>query len=130
MRFLKAVNRQPSGRSKPDNPIRRVLSPREIPSAACGRLTAYCGQALTSSVGAGSVQMTDHLRRDVVRKRWGDRMFIAHATPGGRTERFARTVVAWGKPVVTVDAPENAHLVSIGAEPIRPGYSILLSCPT
>jgi predicted Rossmann fold nucleotide-binding protein DprA/Smf involved in DNA uptake len=49
-----------------------------------------------------------------------DRIFIAYAAPGGHTERFARTIVAWGKPVLTLDSPDNQNLVAIGAQAIAP----------
>ena len=45
-----------------------------------------------------------------------DRIFIAHAAPGGRTERFCQTVLGWGKPILTLDACENARLITMGAK--------------
>lgn len=49
-----------------------------------------------------------------------DVVFVAYAAPGGKTEEFCRRVLAWNKPVLTFDCPENAHLLAIGARPIRP----------
>lgn len=44
-----------------------------------------------------------------------DRVFIAHAAPGGRTEAFARKLAARGKPLLTLDSPANVNLVAMGA---------------
>ena len=48
------------------------------------------------------------------------RVFIAHAAPGGKTEAFARKLAASGKPLLTLDSPANANLVEMGAEAIAP----------
>ena len=47
-----------------------------------------------------------------------DRVFIAHAAPGGKTEAFARKVADSGKPLLTLDSPANANLLALGASPI------------
>ncbi|OQZ01055.1 MAG: hypothetical protein B6D35_04420 [Candidatus Brocadia sp. UTAMX2] len=44
-----------------------------------------------------------------------DRIFVAHATPGGKTEQFCRKVISWGKPLLTFSCNENMSLMSIGA---------------
>ncbi len=44
------------------------------------------------------------------------RVFIAHAAPGGKTEAFARRLAASGKPLLTLDSPANANLVEMGAD--------------
>ena len=44
-----------------------------------------------------------------------DAMFVAHASPGGRTEALCREIVAWGKPLWTVAGQENANLLALGA---------------
>ena len=44
---------------------------------------------------------------------------VIHATPGSRTEAWGRDVLAMGKPLWTLDAPENRHLVELGARPFR-----------
>lgn len=46
-----------------------------------------------------------------------ERVFIAHAAPGGKTEAFCRKLIAWGKPLLTFDCPENSSLLAIGASP-------------
>ena len=49
-----------------------------------------------------------------------DALLIAHATPGGKTERLCSDVLAWGKPLLTLESGENAGLLALGARPIRP----------
>jgi predicted Rossmann fold nucleotide-binding protein DprA/Smf involved in DNA uptake len=49
-----------------------------------------------------------------------DIIFVAYAAPGGKTEKFCKTLLAWKKPVLTLDAPENAQLFSLGINIIRP----------
>ena len=43
------------------------------------------------------------------------RVFIAHAAPGSKTEAFARKLADSGKPLLTLDSPVNANLVDMGA---------------
>lgn len=47
-------------------------------------------------------------------------VLFAYAEPGGKTEALAKKVIAWGKPVFTLDAKENANLVALGARPVLP----------
>ncbi len=49
------------------------------------------------------------------------RIFIAHASPGGKTEALAAELLEHGRRVLTFDDPENEHLLDLGAEPVRPG---------
>ena len=44
------------------------------------------------------------------------RVFIAHAAPGSKTETFARSRSACGKPLLTLDSPANENLVEMGAQ--------------
>ena len=48
-----------------------------------------------------------------------DRIFIAHAVKGSKTEGICKCALTSGKPVFTLDSPDNAHLVEIGAVPVR-----------
>jgi predicted Rossmann fold nucleotide-binding protein DprA/Smf involved in DNA uptake len=52
-----------------------------------------------------------------------DAVFVAHAAPGGKTERYCRDVLDWGKPLLTLESGENIHLLSLGAKPFRNDYS-------
>jgi predicted Rossmann fold nucleotide-binding protein DprA/Smf involved in DNA uptake len=46
-----------------------------------------------------------------------DRIFVAHAAPGGRTEALCRQVIASGRPLLTLDCVENENLFALGATP-------------
>jgi len=43
-----------------------------------------------------------------------DKIFIAHAGTGSRTERLCAEIMAQGKRMYTLDLPENAHLMQRG----------------
>ena len=43
------------------------------------------------------------------------RVFIAHASPGSRTESFARKLAESGKPLLTLDSPSNSNLIEMRA---------------
>jgi predicted Rossmann fold nucleotide-binding protein DprA/Smf involved in DNA uptake len=47
-------------------------------------------------------------------------VFVAHATPGGSTEALCHDVLAWGKPLLTLESDYNAGLISRGAQHVRP----------
>ena len=47
------------------------------------------------------------------------RVFIAHAAPGSKTEAFARKLIELGKPLLTLDSPGNACLVEMGARTVQ-----------
>lgn len=46
------------------------------------------------------------------------RLFVAHAEPGGKTERLCRDALARGRRVFTLDSPDNAHLAALGTVPV------------
>ncbi len=58
--------------------------------------------------------------RNAVVAALADIIFVAHAAPGGKTERFCKDMLAWKKPVLTLDGHENAHLFSLGINIVRP----------
>ena len=45
-----------------------------------------------------------------------NRVLVAHASPGSRTEALARRVAQSGKCLLTLDSPSNANLIDMGAE--------------
>jgi len=47
-----------------------------------------------------------------------DRVLIPYASAGGNTERFAREVREWGKPLLTFHGEGNEVLIGLGAEGI------------
>jgi predicted Rossmann fold nucleotide-binding protein DprA/Smf involved in DNA uptake len=48
-----------------------------------------------------------------------DRVFVAHAAPGGKTEAFCKEVLSSGKPLLTFEAEENRELLGMGAIPLQ-----------
>ena len=46
-----------------------------------------------------------------------NRVFVAHAASGGKTEKFCRKVIAWRKPLLTFNDPSNIALLNLGALP-------------
>ena len=62
-------------------------------------------------------------RQDIARFRnefvaaLADRVFVAYAAPGGKTESFCEKVLGWGTPLLTFDRPSNASLLASGAQP-------------
>ncbi len=44
-----------------------------------------------------------------------NRLLVAHAEPGGKTAGLCAAALTRGQPVFTVDSPDNAHLVTLGA---------------
>lgn len=48
-----------------------------------------------------------------------DRIFVAYATPGGKTEQFCRKIARWGKSLLTFDCNENTHLLHMGARTVQ-----------
>jgi hypothetical protein len=46
-----------------------------------------------------------------------DRVFVAYASPGGKTESFCKKILGWGKPLLTFNSPSNVTLLASGALP-------------
>jgi predicted Rossmann fold nucleotide-binding protein DprA/Smf involved in DNA uptake len=49
-----------------------------------------------------------------------DNIFVAHAFPGSKTERFCQSVISWKKPLFTLESQDNSTLIALGARPITP----------
>lgn len=47
-------------------------------------------------------------------------IFVAHATPGSKTEGFCRDLLNAGRRIHTFDLPGNAGLVALGAQALAP----------
>lgn len=45
-----------------------------------------------------------------------DRIFIAYAEAGGKTEHFCREILAWNKPIFTFDSDANKNLNMLGVK--------------
>ena len=57
-------------------------------------------------------------RRNACVAALADRLLVAHAAPGGKTERLCRDALVGGKRVFTLESADNAHLVALGAAPL------------
>lgn len=44
-----------------------------------------------------------------------DKIFVAYASQGSKTESFCRKIIEWNKPLFTFDSPENRALLAMGA---------------
>jgi predicted Rossmann fold nucleotide-binding protein DprA/Smf involved in DNA uptake len=101
----------------PARSIERLRPPEAWRAAlAAGRLLVL------SPFDPGQRRATTELarQRNRVVAALADQVFVAYAAPGSRTEAFAREVATSGKPLLTLEAPENAALVALGARPIQP----------
>lgn len=47
-----------------------------------------------------------------------DRVLIVYAEPASRTAKLVRTILERGTKLLTLPAPENKHLLDLGAEPL------------
>ena len=48
-----------------------------------------------------------------------DRILIAHAEKGGKTEALCKEALADGKSVFALDSPDNAHLIELGVVSVQ-----------
>ena len=48
-----------------------------------------------------------------------DRILIAHAEKGGKTEALCKEALTQGKPVFAIDSPDNSHLGDLGVVSVR-----------
>ena len=69
------------------------------------------------------------VRRNTCIASFADRILIAHAEKGGKTEELCRNALAKGKPVFTLDSADNVHLLEHGAVPISASNSESLTTP-
>ena len=69
------------------------------------------------------------VKRNVCIAALSNRILIAHAEKGGKTEELCRNALAKGKPVFALDSADNAHLVEHGAVPISASNSASLITP-
>jgi len=50
-----------------------------------------------------------------------DAAFIAHAEPDSKTEQLCREIIAWDKPLYTIDSNSNKNLLSMAVAPVTAG---------
>ena len=55
------------------------------------------------------------------------RLLVAYAEPGGKTAGLCAAALTRGQPVFTLDSPDNAHLVTLGAVPLPADDTTLLT---
>lgn len=46
-----------------------------------------------------------------------EKVFVAYAAPGSKTEMLCQKVLEWGKPLLTFNSKENQSLLALGAMP-------------
>jgi predicted Rossmann fold nucleotide-binding protein DprA/Smf involved in DNA uptake len=46
-------------------------------------------------------------------------VLVVYADPAGQIETLAKKVMGWGRPLLTLESPQNADLVRVGAQPIQ-----------
>lgn len=59
------------------------------------------------------------VKRNVHIAALADRILIAHAEKGGKTEALCKEALTDGKLVFAIDSPDNAHLVELGVVPVQ-----------
>lgn len=47
-----------------------------------------------------------------------DAVFVAHASPNSKMEKFCREVLTWGKGLYTFESESNSNLIQLGAKPM------------
>ena len=60
------------------------------------------------------------VRRNAYIAALADRILIAHAEKGGKTEELCKESLTQGKSVFAIDSPDNAHLVDLGVALVQP----------
>jgi predicted Rossmann fold nucleotide-binding protein DprA/Smf involved in DNA uptake len=77
---------------------------------------------LLSPFGEKFRRITAHLaqKRNEFVATLADAVFVVHAAPGSKTERFCCEVLTWDKPLLTLESDDNAGLLALGARPVRP----------
>jgi predicted Rossmann fold nucleotide-binding protein DprA/Smf involved in DNA uptake len=99
----------------------RSLERMRIPTQWKAPLTE--GRLLIVSLFAGKQH---RMTADLARKRnefiaaLTNKIFVAHAAPGSKTEQFCRELLRWGNPLLTLESDDNAHLLTLGAKSVRP----------
>ena len=56
-----------------------------------------------------------------------DKVFVAYASPGSKTEPFCRDVIWWGKLLFTVECKGNQVLLNLGAVPVSSNVPLVPS---
>ena len=127
--FLELLLRQPAhqpGCAAPPSPDviicpARGLANMRIPRPWHQPLTA--GRLLLLSTFPDSLRRATTAtasRRNACVANLTHRILILHAAQGGKTEALCQQALAAAKPVYTLPSPHNAHLITLGAQPLPP----------
>ena len=46
-------------------------------------------------------------------------IFVAHAEPSSKTEKFCQQVLSWQKPIYTFDSNYNKNIIDMEARPVN-----------
>ncbi len=98
--------------------LAKRLAPTRLPKEYADALSK--GRLLMLSPFGEKIKRADE---DTARSRnefvaaLADRVFVAHAASGGKTEKFCRKVIGWRKPLLTFKDPSNIALLNLGALP-------------
>ena len=80
--------------------------------------TAACWSCRPSRPRPDAQQQCSQRNRNDLVADLSQRIFIAHAAPGSRTESFARKLIESGKPLLTLVSPANTSLVEMGVQEV------------
>ena len=133
--FLELLLRQPAsqpGHSAPPSPSviicpARSLATMRIPRPWRDPLAA--SRLLLLSTFPDSLRRptaASASRRNACVAALAHRILILHAKQGGKTEALCQQALAAAKPVYTLPSPHNAHLITLGAQPISPDDPVAL----
>jgi predicted Rossmann fold nucleotide-binding protein DprA/Smf involved in DNA uptake len=98
--------------------LAKRLTPTRLPKEYVNALSR--GHLLLLSPFGEKVKRADEdtarIRNDFVAA-LASRIFVAHAASGGKTEKFCRKVLEWGKPLLTFEDSNNTSIINFGARP-------------
>ena len=98
--------------------LAKRLTPTRLPKEYANALSR--GRLLMLSPFGEKIKRADEdtarIRNDFVAA-LANRVFVAHAASGGKTEKFCRKVIWWRKPLLTFQDPSNIALLNLGALP-------------
>jgi predicted Rossmann fold nucleotide-binding protein DprA/Smf involved in DNA uptake len=102
-------------------PSREIESMRVAPEH---REALESGRLLLLSAFSGKRRPSSDMAvyRNSVVAALADEVFVAHAEPGGKIEKFCKELVEWGKPLYTFSGRLNKGLIAMGATPIFPDH--------
>lgn len=98
--------------------VARRLAAKGVPKE-CARPLAEGRLLVLSPFGekvTRATEKTARFRNEFVTA-LAERVFVAHAVQGSKTEALCRKAFEWRRPLLTFNDPENAALIELGASP-------------